>query len=155
MKGRVDSIRFVRLVSGNLDFSLKSHRAKSTINGLGGREGVTRKKPFNTDLLRVAHRELGRISASRRNGAGPTHFEMFAACILGVLPHPHFRNRIPQMGRHFCRYSRWCDLSVYKDSEIADRRCQRRNFTSAGSNLFALLHVKRFQEWGNGCQFGG
>ena len=58
LKTRFSAIRFMRLINGNVDFPLQAHRAKAMMKGLKKREGVMRKHPFNTDLLRWAQAEL-------------------------------------------------------------------------------------------------
>ena len=58
LKTRFAAIRFTHLVNGNLDFPLQAHRAKAVMKGLKKREGVQRKHPFNTDLLRWMQAEL-------------------------------------------------------------------------------------------------
>ena len=58
LKTRFSAIRFMHLINGNIDFSPQAHRAKAMMRGLKKREGVQRKYPFNTDLLRWMQTEL-------------------------------------------------------------------------------------------------
>ena len=85
LRGRFSAIRFTHLIDGDVDLSLQSHSAKSTINGLEKREGVARKPPFNTYLLRWARKELVGKTAPRSLGRGSMHLELYAACILGFF----------------------------------------------------------------------
>ena len=62
------AVRFTHLINGDVDFSTHAHRTKALINGLKQRDGVGRKQPFNTDLLRWMHKELVGKSSQRSNG---------------------------------------------------------------------------------------
>ena len=74
----------MRLVNGNVDLSTQARRSKAMIMGLKKREGVTRKKPFDADLLRRMRMELSDKSALRGNGAWSIYFELFTARIVGL-----------------------------------------------------------------------
>lgn len=65
---RFAAIRFMRLVSGNVDFSLHAHRAKATTKGPKKRECVLRKIPFNTDLLSWIQADL--VKKGGKRGVG-------------------------------------------------------------------------------------
>ena len=108
-EGSFAAIRFTRIVDANVDFSTQAHRAKATIKCLKKREGVARKQPFNTDLLRWMRKELVCKSSSRSNGDGSMYFELYASRILVFLSTPDLRNRSHKMG----------DISVeVQDGEI-------------------------------------
>ena len=79
------SILLVRLIYGNVDFTLQAHRARALIKGLKKREGMVRKQPFNTDLPWRTHKELVCKSAARIAWSESMHFELYAARILGFF----------------------------------------------------------------------
>ena len=83
LKGRCAAIRFAHLVNGHLDCTLHAHSANALIKGLKKREFPQRKRPFNTDFICWARKELACKSASRSTGAESTRYELCTACILG------------------------------------------------------------------------
>ena len=85
LKTRFSAIRFMHLVNGNVDFPIQSHRAKAMMKGLKKREGVLRKHPFNTDLLRWMQTELVKKGEERNSGIGSMYLELFAASVLGFF----------------------------------------------------------------------
>ena len=93
----------MHLINGNVDFTAQAHRAKAMIKGLKKNEGVTRKQPFNTDLLRWMHKELVCKNATRNTGMESMHCELYTACILGFF----FLFRISEM-----EALKWEDISV-------------------------------------------
>ena len=67
---------------GGVDFSAQSHRANSTVGRLKKRDGVTRRRTFNTDLSRWAHIELVTKHTVRNLGQRYLYIELYNACIL-------------------------------------------------------------------------
>ena len=103
LKTRFAAIRFMRLINGNVDFTLQAHRAKAMMKGLKKREGVVRKHPFNTDLLRWMQSELVAKSGDRNGSRGSMYMELFAACVLGFF----YLLRISELGN-----LKWEDISI-------------------------------------------
>ena len=103
LKGRFADIRFMHLANGNLDFTVQAYRAKALIKGLKKHEGVQRKQPSNTDLLRWMRKELICKTASRNTGMESMNYELYTARILGFF----FLFRISEM-----EALKWEDISV-------------------------------------------
>ena len=68
------------------------------INAVKKREGVTRKHPFNTDLLRWMQKELATMHADRNMGQDSMYPELYAAGIFGFF----FLLRISELGHLKC-----------------------------------------------------